>query len=154
MAEVNLLAMRAMGSSLGLPYGYSDHTLGIEVPIAAVALGAQIIEKHFTLDRKMDGPDHEASLEPDQLAAMVSAIRNIERALGDGVKIPTESECKNAVVARKSIVASKPIAKGERLSEDNMTVKRPGIGISPMHWHEIIGGIAIKDFLVDENIEI
>lgn len=153
MQEVNLRAMCTMGQVLGVPVGYSDHTTGIEVPIAAVALGASMIEKHFTLSRQMPGPDHQASLEPDELKAMVSAIRNIERALGDGVKRPTPGELKNRPIARKSLVARQPIAAGERYSIENITAKRPGTGISPMRWDEVIGRPAPRAFATDELIE-
>ncbi len=153
-ADVNLKAMQTMRESLGLEVGYSDHTKGIEVPIAAVALGATIIEKHFTLDRNMDGPDHKASLEPDELKLMVDCIRNVEMALGSKEKAPSESERKNIVVARKSIVALKDIKEGDILTEDNLTVKRPGTGLSPMRWIEIIGTKAKRDFKEDEIIEI
>jgi len=132
--------------------GYSDHTLGLEIPVAAVALGATIIEKHFTLDRTLPGPDHAASLEPNELKAMVSTIRNIEKAMGDGLKKPSPSEVKNKPIVRKSIVAKKPIKKGERFSDDNLTVKRPGTGISPMRWNEILGVAAEKDYNKDELI--
>jgi len=134
--------------------GYSDHTLGIEVPIAAVALGATVIEKHLTLDRSLPGPDQKASLEPDEFAAMVKSIRNIEKALGDGIKKPSVSEAKNKLIARKSLVAAKSIRAGERFTSDNVTVKRPGTGISPMRWDEIIGQIAIQDFAEDELIKL
>lgn len=153
MQEVNLRAMCTMGQVLGVQVGYSDHTTGIEVPIAAVALGASMIEKHFTLSRQMPGPDHQASLEPDELKAMVSAIRNIERALGDGVKRPTPGELKNRPIARKSLVALQAIAAGERFSIDNITAKRPGTGISPMRWDEVIGRPAPRAFAADELIE-
>ena len=152
--DVNLLAMNELREKFGVRVGYSDHTKGIEVPIAAVALGAEIIEKHFTLDRNMEGPDHKASLEPDELKAMVTAIRNIERALGNGHKSVSESERKNIAVARKSIVAARNIKAGEVFSETNLTVKRPGNGISPMRWEEVIGKIAKKDFQEDELIEL
>ncbi len=152
MGDVNLNAMVTIGKELNLDYGYSDHTLGIEVDIAAVAMGAKVIEKHFTLDKTMDGPDHKASLEPDELSAMVASIRNIELALGDGIKQPTQSETPNMDVARKSIVAAKEIKKGEKLSENNLTVKRPGNGISPMLWDKILGKIATKDYCEDELI--
>lgn len=152
--DVNLKAMQTMREVFGLEVGYSDHTKGIEVPVAAVALGATVIEKHFTLDRNMEGPDHKASLEPDELAAMVSGIRHIEKALGNGDKVPSPSEKKNINVARKSIVAKKKITASEKLSEDNITVKRPGTGISPMRWNEVIGTRAIRDFEEDEMIEI
>ena len=153
-ADVNLRAMETMRRAFGVEVGYSDHTKGIEVPIAAVALGATIIEKHFTLDRNMDGPDHKASLEPDELAAMVSAIRNIEQALGSGEKTASPSERKNIAVARKSIVAKRAIKAGERLTEENLTVKRPGSGVSPMRWRDVLGTAAIRDFEEDEMIEV
>jgi len=153
MEDVNLKAMLDIKKDLGTRVGYSDHTLGIEVPIAAVALGAQVIEKHFTLDRNLPGPDHRASLEPDELKAMVMAIRNIEVAIGgSGIKEPSKSELKNKSVARKSIVASRSINKGEEFTVENLTVKRPGTGISPMKWDNIIGSAAIKDFNADEVI--
>lgn len=152
--DVNLLAMNELKERFGVRVGYSDHTKGIEVPIAAVALGAEIIEKHFTLDRNMEGPDHKASLEPDELKAMVSAIRNIELALGDGHKTVSESERKNIAVARKSIVAAKNIKAGVVFNENNLTVKRPGNGISPMDWEKVIGKTAKKDFTEDELIEL
>ena len=151
--DVNLKAMDALREEFGVEVGYSDHTKGIEVPIAAVALGATVIEKHFTLDRNMEGPDHKASLEPDELKAMVSAIRNIEKAVGgDGTKHVSESERKNIAIARKSIMAACDIKKGELLTEENLTVKRPGTGISPMRWEEVIGTKAIRDFAEDEII--
>lgn len=152
--DVNLLAMQSIAKQFGTKVGYSDHTRGIEVPIAAVALGATIIEKHFTLDRNMPGPDHKASLEPDELKAMVSAIRNIEKALGSAEKKVTDSERKNIAIARKSIVAAKDIHKGELLTEENITVKRPGTGISPMCWEEVLGTKAVRDFKEDELIEV
>ena len=152
--DVNLKAMLTIGDKFGVKIGYSDHTMGIEVPIAAVALGATIIEKHFTLDKKMEGPDHKASIEPDELKAMVTAIRNIELAFGTGHKSITESERKNLEAARKSIVASRQIKKGELFTEENLTVKRPGNGISPMRWNEVIGQIAKRDFLEDQLIDI
>ena len=142
MEDVNLRAMDTMREAFGCEVGYSDHTRGIEVPIAAVAMGAAIIEKHFTLDRNMEGPDHKASLEPQELNAMVSAIRNIEQALGSGEKKPSPSELKNREVARKSIVAKKDIREGEIFTEENLTTKRPGDGLSPMRWNEIIGALA------------
>ncbi len=155
MEDVNLNAMLQMKEELGLKVGYSDHTNGIEVPIAAVALGATVIEKHFTLDRDLPGPDHRASLEPDELKAMVHAIRNIEKAIsGSGMKRPSPSEKKNIFVARKSIVASRTILQGELFTSDNLTVKRPGNGISPMLWDEVIGKRAIRDFDADVLIEI
>ena len=152
--DVNLKAMKAMRDAFGLEVGYSDHTKGIEVPVAAVALGATVIEKHFTLDRNMEGPDHKASLEPDELASMVSSIRNIEKALGTGDKTPSPSERKNIAVARKSIVAKVPIKVGELLTEENITVKRPGSGVSPMRWQEVLGTCAVRDFAEDELIEL
>lgn len=152
--DVNLKAMCSMKERFGLEVGYSDHTKGIEVPIAAVAMGATIIEKHFTLDKNMEGPDHKASLEPDELKQMVDSIRNIEKALGSGIKQPAESERKNIAIARKSIVASVPIRKGEVFTTENITTKRPGNGISPMRWNEVIGTCAVRDFEEDELIEI
>lgn len=153
--DVNLRAMNTIKDKFNANVGYSDHTKGIEVPIAAVALGASVIEKHFTLDRKMEGPDHKASLEPDELKAMVSAIRNIEKAVGgDGTKHVSESERKNITIARKSIVAAYDIKAGEIFTEQNLTVKRPGNGISPMRWEEVIGKVAKRDFVEDELIEI
>jgi N,N'-diacetyllegionaminate synthase len=155
MEDVNLKAMFYIRNELGVKVGYSDHTNGIEVPIAAVALGAEVIEKHFTLDRNLPGPDHKASLEPDELKAMVQAIRNIEKAIsGSGVKEPSPSEIKNREIARKSIVAAKFIHKGEVLTEDNLTAKRPGNGINPMRWDEIIGFQAPCDFEKDDIITI
>lgn len=150
--EVNLRAMQTISETFDIRVGYSDHTRGIEISIAAAAMGASVIEKHFTLDREMKGPDHKASLEPDELIAMVSSIRNIEKALGDGIKRPSPSELKNIPIARKSIVASRAIAKGERLSEENITIKRPGNGISPMRYDEIIGTVASKNYDEDEAI--
>jgi N,N'-diacetyllegionaminate synthase len=152
MEEVNLSAMTAIGREFGVKVGYSDHTIGIEVSIAAVALGATIIEKHFTLDRNLPGPDHKASLEPEELRLHVQGIRNIETAMGDGMKRPMESELANKQVARKSLVASKRIQKGELLSEVNVAVKRPGSGISPMEWDSIIGTVATTDFSEDDLI--
>ncbi len=154
MNDVNLLAMNALKSLNVGGVGYSDHTLGIEVPIAAAALGARVIEKHFTLDKSLPGPDHRASLDPAELAAMVKAVRNIERALGDGVKSVADSERGNIEVARKSIVAACDIKCGEIFTEDNITVKRPGNGISPMLWDYVIGQVAVKDFPYDSLIEI
>ena len=154
MEDVNLNAMQTIHKEFGVAVGYSDHTLGIEVDIAAVAMGASIIEKHFTLDKAMDGPDHKASLEPDELKAMVSAIRNIEKALGGYEKKPSPSESINIDVARKSIVANQIIKKGELLSKKNITIKRPGAGINPMKWDVVIDTIAIRDFLENENIEV
>lgn len=153
--DVNLRAMLALEDEFKVEVGYSDHTKGIEVPIAAVALGATVIEKHFTLDRTLPGPDHKASLEPDELKAMVSAIRNIEKAIGgDGTKHISESERKNMTIARKSIVAACDIKAGEVLTEQNLTVKRPGNGVSPMCWEEIVGTKAIRNFVEDEIIEV
>jgi len=153
MVDVNLKAMLAIQDYFQLPIGYSDHSLGIEVPIAAVAMGATIIEKHFTLDKTMEGPDHKASLDPEELKSMVKAIRNVELALsGNGIKEPSSSEFKNIIIARKSIVAKQPIKKGDVFTEENLTVKRPGSGISPMLWDDIIGKIAFKDFEEDELI--
>jgi N-acetylneuraminate synthase len=155
MSDVNLMAMVSIKEEFGVTVGYSDHTLGIEVPIAAVALGAQVIEKHFTLDRTLPGPDHSASLEPDELKEMVKAIRNIELAIsGSGKKEPTLSEIKNILIARKSIVAKNKILAGETFTEENITTKRPGNGISPMKWDKVIGKIAIKDFNEDDLIEL
>lgn len=152
--DVNLKAMLEIEERFGVKTGYSDHTKGIEVPIAAVALGATVIEKHFTLDRNMEGPDHKASLEPQELKQMVDAIRNIELALGSGHKAISESERKNIEIARKSIVAARPIKKGEQLSEDNLTVKRPGTGISPMRWNDVIGTTAKQDYEEEDLIEL
>ena len=152
--DVNLRAMLTIRNAFpGISVGYSDHTIGIEVPIAAVAMGATVIEKHFTLDRNLPGPDHRASLEPHELTAMISGIRNIEKALGTGIKKPSPSELKNKPVARKSIVAAAPIKKGETFTEMNITVKRPGTGITPMRWDEIIGRKAAKPYRKDELIE-
>lgn len=153
MEDVNLLAMNSLRRFVKR-VGFSDHTRGIEVPIAAAALGADVVEKHFTLSRSLPGPDHKASLEPQELKAMVAAIRNVSVALGDGCKRVTRSEASNRNVARKSIVASRPIKRGELLSEENMTAKRPGGGISPMRWKEVEGTSAIRDFETDEMIEI
>ena len=150
--DVNLQAMKTMKKAFGVSVGYSDHTAGIEVPIAAVAMGATVIEKHFTLDKNMEGPDHKASLEPDELRQMVTSIRNIEKAMGSDVKQPSPSEKKNINIARKSIVAKRAIQKGEILTEENLYIKRPGDGISPMRWYEIIGTKAVKDFVEDELI--
>lgn len=154
MHDVNLLAMKEISNRFGVKVGYSDHTEGIEIPIAAVALGASVIEKHFTLSRAMEGPDHKASLEPEDLKAMVRAVRNVEQALGCGHKMVTESERKNMEVARKSIVAACPILKGEVLTAQNLAVKRPGNGISPMLWETVVGTRAVRDFKEDEIIEI
>ncbi len=154
MVDVNLRAMLTIRDSFGVQVGYSDHTLGIEVPIAAVALGATVIEKHFTLDRRLPGPDHKASLEPEELKAMVNSIRNIEKAMGDGVKRPTSSETKNKPVARKSLVAACAIRSGEIFSETNLAVKRPGTGLSPMLWDKVLACKAPRDFVPDELIEL
>ncbi len=154
MADVNLRAMLTIRDAFGVAVGYSDHTQGIEVAIAAVALGATVIEKHFTLDRNLPGPDHKASLEPDELKAMVVAIRNIEQAMGDGIKRPSLSEAKNKPIARKSLVAACAIRAGEVFSETNLAVKRPGTGLSPMRWDEVQGLKAPRDFTTDELIEL
>lgn len=152
--DVNLLAMNTLKKRYGVSVGYSDHTQGIEVSIAAVALGAEIIEKHFTLDRNMEGPDHKASLEPKELKSMVDAIRNVEKALGNAEKTASASERPNKAVARKSIIAKRNIVSGEVLSVENITTKRPGSGISPMRWNDVLGTKAIRDFVEDELIEI
>ena len=152
MEDVNLNAMKTIKKEFDVAVGYSDHTLGIEVDIAAVAMGASIVEKHFTIDKAKEGPDHKASLEPEELRAMVIAIRNVEKALGDGIKIPSGSEKPNIVVARKSILASQKIKKGDTLTEENIIVKRPGNGMSPMKWDEVIGLVAAKDYQVDDKI--
>lgn len=154
LAEVNLNVMTTLKKEFGCKVGYSDHTRGIEVSLAAVAMGAEVIEKHFTLDRNMEGPDHKASLEPNELKALVDGIRNIELAKGSFEKVPTESELKNRSVARKSIVAARNISTGEVFTEENLTTKRPGNGVSPMKWNEIIGTTAKRDFMEDELIEI
>lgn len=151
-ADVNLRAMKTMELEFGVAIGYSDHTQGIEVPVAAVALGATVIEKHFTLDRGMAGPDHQASLEPPELHALVKSIRNIELALGSPKKEPSPGERKNIPAARKSIVAACPIYKGERFTEQNLTVKRPGTGICPLRWDDIIGTFATRNYRTDELI--
>ena len=153
MNDVNLKAMLTIRDKFDVKVGYSDHTLGIEIPIAAAALGACVIEKHFTLDRNLEGPDHKASLEPNELKAMVKAIRNIEKAMGNGIKKPSTSEIKNLKIARKSIIAKKTIKKGEMFSENNLTVKRPGTGISPMHWDTYIGKVSDRDYQIDELIQ-
>ncbi len=153
-ADVNLRAMEELRRRLGVRVGYSDHTLGIEVPVAAVALGAEFIEKHFTLSRSLEGPDHKASLEPDELRRMVQSIRHIEEALGSGHKGVTDSERPNIAVARKSIVAARPIRKGEVLTEENITVKRPGNGLSPMLWDSVLGTVAARDFAADALITL
>lgn len=152
--DVNLKAMCTMKAALGIPVGYSDHTPGIEIAAAAAALGAEVIEKHFTLDRSMEGPDHKASLEPDELEKMVEAIRHIEAALGDGKKEPSESETKNIAIARKSIVARCDIKAGEIFTEDNLIAKRPGGGISPIQWNQVLNREAKRDFAADEMIEL
>lgn len=152
MKDVNLNAMKSIKEKFDVSIGYSDHTLGIEIPIAAVAMGASVIEKHFTLDNNMEGPDHKASLEPDELSSMVKSIRNIEYAMGNGIKEPSESEKKNKDIARKSIVAKKEIKKGELFSKDNLTIKRPGKGISPMKWYDVIGEKSLKDYQKDDLI--
>ncbi|ATW25681.1 N-acetylneuraminate synthase [Candidatus Formimonas warabiya] len=152
--DVNLNAMLTIRDALKVRVGYSDHTPGIEIPIAAVTMGACVIEKHFTLDRNMEGPDHKASLEPQELSAMVQAIRHVESALGDGIKRPSQSEQPNISIARKSIVAARAIRKGELFTTENLIVKRPGNGISPMRWYEVLGQIALKDFEEDELIKI
>ena len=154
VSDVNLLAMVKMQEELGLPVGYSDHTQGIEIPIAAVALGATVIEKHFTLDKNMEGPDHKASLEPHELKQMVDGLRKIECALGYGIKQVSESEKANVSVVRKSIVAAVNIKNGEKFTEKNLTTKRPGNGISPMRWDEVVGTIANRDYEADEMIQI
>lgn len=152
--QINLRAMNAMADRFGLEVGYSDHTEGVEVSLAAVAMGAKVIEKHFTLDKTLPGPDHKASMSPEELRSLVVGIRRIEKALGDGEKRPTAVEEKNKSVVRKSIVAARGIAKGELLTEDNLTTKRPGSGINPMKWDEVIGTVAVRDFEEDEVIEI
>ena len=154
MNEVNLRAMQSIHTAFGVAVGYSDHTSGIEVAIAAVAMGASVIEKHFTLNRDLPGPDHKASLEPEELKAMVTAIRNIEMVLGDGIKRLTSSEARNRPVIRKSLVASQAINAGEIFSEQNITTKRPGTGLSPMRWDEVMGRAASRDFVADELIEL
>ena len=154
MEDVNLLAIKTMEKELNLPIGYSDHTDGIEVSIGAVALGATVIEKHFTLDKTLEGPDHKASLEPKELKMLVDGIRNIEKALGNGIKVPSSSEKKNIPIARKSIVAKTNIKKGDIFTEENLTIKRPGDGISPMKWYNVLGQRAKKDFVADERIEL
>jgi N,N'-diacetyllegionaminate synthase len=153
MEDVNLKAMVTMGLAFDVDFGYSDHTLGIEIPTAAVALGASVIEKHFTLDKMMEGPDHKASLEPDELKAMVKSIRNIEVALGDGVKHVSISEKPNMAIARKSIVANASILKGEVFTVENLAIKRPGNGISPMKWYDVLGKISTKNYKIDDLIE-
>lgn len=152
MKDVNLQAMVTIGDTFDIKFGYSDHTLGIEVDIGAVALGASVIEKHFTLDKSMEGPDHKASLEPDELFAMVRGIRNIEKALGSSIKKPSPSEIPNIKIVRKSIVAKEKIKKGEILTQDNLAVKRPADGISPMRWDEVVGSLASRDYNEDDII--
>ncbi len=152
-SDVNLMAMKTMGEEFHVPVGYSDHTQGIAMSLAAVALGAVVIEKHFTLDRQMEGPDHKASLMPEELEEMIMGIRQIELGLGNGIKAPSESEKKNINAARKSIVAGTDIHKGELLSVDNLAIKRPGGGISPMKWHQILGKSANRDYLADELLD-
>jgi len=153
-SDVNLLAMRTLCETFGLPVGYSDHTMGIEVPIAAVAMGAVVIEKHLTLDRSMDGPDHRASIEPTMFADMVRCIRNVEESLGSGGKKPSPSESRNMMIARKSIVAMCPIRKGDMLTPENITTKRPGSGISPMDWDRVVGTKAVRAYAPDEMITL
>jgi len=152
-SDANIKAMQTIKSAFNVNVGFSDHTLGIEVPIAAVAMGATVIEKHFTLDKNLEGPDHKASLEPNELKSMVTSIRNIEKSLGNGIKCLTASEAENIHIARKSIVASKPIKKGEHFTPENLTIKRPGSGLSPFEWDSIMGKTAIRDFATDELIE-
>ena len=151
--HVNLMAMTTIGNKFGVSIGYSDHTQGIEIPIAAVALGATVIEKHFTLDRSLPGPDHSASLDVNELKAMILAIRNIEKAFGNGVKKPSPSERKNIIISRKSIVAKTAIRKGDVFTEDNLTVKRPGTGISPMEWDSYFNKLSDRDYQKDELIK-
>ena len=152
--SVNLRAMNTLREKFETEVGYSDHTVGFEAAVAAAVLGASVREKHFTLNHNMEGPDHKASLEPEEFEVMVNNIRLIEKALGDGVKQPAEAEKKNIAIARKSIVAAKDIKKGEVFTEDNITVKRPGSGISPMKWFEVLGTEAVRDFGEDELIEL
>lgn len=152
--SVNLKAMLTLQKEFGYRVGYSDHTNGIEIPIAAVAMGARVVEKHFTLDKNMEGPDHKASLEPEELRQMVQSIRNVETALGNGIKLPSTAEKKNIEIVRKSIVASCDIKKGDVFTENNLTAKRPGNGISPMLWGDILGKYAVRDFHEDEQIEL
>ena len=154
MIDVNLRAIENMRAAFGVRVGYSDHTQGIEISIAAVAVGATVIEKHFTLDRNLPGPDHRASIEPHELNSMIVAIRNVESALGDGIKRPSQGELKNMPIARKSLVAAKPINAGQKFTEDNISVKRPGYGVSPMLWDEVVGRIAQKDYAYDDLIEL
>jgi N,N'-diacetyllegionaminate synthase len=154
MTDINLRAMVNIKIALGVEVGYSDHSLGIEIPIAAVALGARVIEKHFTIDRALPGPDHQASLEPYELKAMVNSIRNVEAGLGDGIKRPSPSELENRAIARKSLVAIRSIRSGDVFSAENVGAKRPGVGISPMRWDEVIGRTATKNFSVDDLISL
>lgn len=154
IGDVNLKSMLTIREKFGIDVGYSDHTLGVEIPVAAVALGASTIEKHFTLDRNLPGPDQSSSLEPYELKTMVKMIRNIEKALGDGNKIPSPSELKNISATRKSLIAATTIRTGEKFSEHNLTVKRPGLGISPMHWDDILGKRSTRDYAPDELIEL
>ena len=153
MEDVNLNAMLSIKNKFGVKIGYSDHTLGIEIPIAAVAMGAKVIEKHFTLDRNMPGPDHSASLNPNELKEMVVAIRNVEKAMGSGIKYPSQSEIKNISVVRKSIVALKDINKGDEFTVNNLSVKRPGTGITPMEWDKYLGKYSNKDYKKDDLIK-
>jgi len=153
-AEANLRAMQTMGEEFGVEVGYSDHTLGIEVAVAAVALGARVIEKHFTLDRNLPGPDHAASLEPAELAAMVAAVRNVEAALGDGIKRCMPSESANLASARRSLFAIAPIARGDRFGPHNMGARRPGTGVSPMRWDDLLGRTAMRDYVPGEALEL
>ncbi len=154
LKDANVKAMLDIKANFGTAVGYSDHTLGMEAPLAAVSLGATVVEKHFTLDKNMEGPDHQASMSPEELTALIKAIRNTETALGDGVKRVTESEAKNKDIARKSIVAKVPVKAGEVFTVDNITVKRPGNGISPMKWYDVLGQVAKRDFSLDELIEL
>lgn len=154
MIDVNLNAMLSIRDQLGIAVGYSDHTLGIEIPVAAVAVGATVVEKHFTLDKKLPGPDHAASLDPCELKEMTRAIRNVECAFGDGIKRPSTSEIKNKSVVRKSLVAATNITAGDVFTKENLRVKRPGNGISPMRWDEVLGKQAQRDFVRDEQIEL
>ncbi|MEG1782871.1 MAG: N-acetylneuraminate synthase [Oscillospiraceae bacterium] len=154
LKDANVRAMIDLKNTFGTKVGYSDHTLGLEAPLAAVSLGATVIEKHFTLDKTMEGPDHGASMDPQELVALVKAVRNTELVLGDGIKHVTQSEAKNKDIARKSIVAKRPIKMGEAFSEDNIMVKRPGNGISPMRWYEVLGKTAKREFSLDELIEL
>lgn len=152
--SVNLNAMLTLQKEFGFKVGYSDHTNGIEIPVAAVAMGASVIEKHFTIDKNMEGPDHKASLEPNELKQMVQSIRNVEVALGNGIKQPSEAEKKNIEISRKSIVAACDIKKGEVFTDVNLTAKRPGNGVSPMVWDKVLGEKALRDFMKDELIEV